>query len=77
MNGIPQVVAVKAILDSGRWYTFKDLQTNCYACFEVYISEAGLSARIRDLRKKKYGGSTIERRATEHRGVFEYRLVRA
>lgn len=72
---IPQVVAVKAVMESGRWYTFSDLQTACYATCATYISEAGLSARIRDMRKEKYGSRTIESRKRAHSNVWEYRMV--
>lgn len=38
--------------------------------------EASISARLRDLRKPKFGGWTIERRRGGWGGTFEYRLVR-
>ena len=40
-------------------------------------SEAGISARIRDLRKARFGGNVIERRrrGDPKRGLFEYRLI--
>lgn len=42
-------------------------------------SEAAVSARLRDLRKPKFGGYVVERRAREPRksGLFEYRLLSA
>jgi hypothetical protein len=36
--------------------------------------EASVSARLRDLRKVKYGGFTVERKYIAN-GVFHYRLV--
>lgn len=36
-------------------------------------SEASVSARLRDLRKPRFGGHTIERRHVGN-GLFEYRL---
>ena len=72
---VPQIVAVQAVMMSGNWYTFASLQTACYATCGTYISENAISARIRDLRKTKYGSHTIERRATSRKGIFEYRLV--
>jgi hypothetical protein len=36
--------------------------------------EASVSARLRDLRKPRYGGFTVERRYIAN-GVFHYRLV--
>ncbi len=38
-------------------------------------SEASISARLRDLRKPKYGAHTVERRHIRN-GLFEYRLTR-
>jgi len=36
--------------------------------------EASVSARLRDLRKEKFGGHVVERRAVK-RGLFEYRVI--
>lgn len=36
--------------------------------------EASISARLRDLRKSKFGGHTVERRFIGHR-LYEYRVV--
>jgi len=36
--------------------------------------EASVSARLRDLRKPRFGGSTVERRR-KSKGLFEYRLL--
>ena len=40
-------------------------------------SQAGISARLRDLRKEKFGGHTVARRRRGNRsnGLFEYRLI--
>jgi len=70
---IPQIAAVKKILDTGFWYTLPGLRAGC-SVYGVPASEAGISARIRDLRKPKYGGHTIERR--KNGSLWEYRLVR-
>ena len=42
-------------------------------------SEAGISARLRDLRKKKFGGMTVirRRRGDPKKGLWEYILVKA
>jgi hypothetical protein len=39
-----------------------------------YGSEAGISARLRDLRKGKFGGHTVERRNIGG-GMWQYRVV--
>jgi hypothetical protein len=36
--------------------------------------EASVSARLRDLRKRRFGGHTVERRYVTH-GIWAYRLV--
>jgi hypothetical protein len=37
-------------------------------------TEASVSARLRDIRKPRYGGHTVDRRHVA-RGLFEYRVV--
>lgn len=39
--------------------------------------EASVSARLRDLRKPRFGGSTVERRLarSDDSGLWEYRLI--
>lgn len=53
------------------WWTIPMLTQNCGG------SGAGISARIRDLRKRKHGAHTILRRrkGDPHAGLFEYKLV--
>jgi hypothetical protein len=59
-------------LSNGRWYTLRELQEQCGG------SEAGISARIRDLRKTRFGGYTIERRrrGDPSSGLHEYRMAK-
>jgi hypothetical protein len=44
---------------------------------QAQISQASISARLRDLRKEKFGRHTVERRARgeRRRGLWEYRLL--
>jgi hypothetical protein len=70
-----QVNAVRAIMATGAWMTFRTIQDRARYTHGVRISEAGVSARIRDLRKAQYGGFTVLRRSTGAKGIFEYRLV--
>lgn len=63
-----QLEKVKAIMLDGEWHTLKELAD------KVNGSEAGVSARARDLRKKKFGGYTIERQRVTG-GLWKYRLV--
>lgn len=57
---------------NGEWWTLAQLRTGCGG------SEAGISARIRDLRKTKFGGLTIQHRRQEtnsRSGLWQYRLA--
>ena len=62
-----QLERVKALMLDGQWRGLAEL-AEC-----VGGSEAGVSARIRDLRKLRFGAWTIERRRVDG-GYFEYRL---
>ncbi len=67
LNG--QLAAVHSILSGDyRWYGLRELATRCSG------SEAGVSARIRDLRKPKFGGHIIQKRCVNN-GLWEYRLL--
>jgi len=54
-----------------QWRTLAEIQT------KVGGSEASVSARLRDLRKSKLGGYTVERRrdGKPELGIWEYRLT--
>lgn len=57
----------------GEWFTLRELAKRCRG------SEPSVSARLRDLRKQRYGGWIIERRrqpGLEAKGIFQYRLRR-
>jgi len=63
-----QQALVWAVLVDHDWHTLRELseRTGC--------PEASVSARIRDLRKRKYGSHTIERESLGS-GLFRYRLL--
>lgn len=65
-----QLQKVRAAMLGGSWFTLGELQKLCGG------SEAGISARIRDLRRKEHGGYIIERERMDDpkRGIFHYRL---
>lgn len=54
------------------WWTLQQLQDALLA-EGIGISEAGVSARIRDLRKPPLK-LTVDRMATKQRGIFAYRV---
>jgi len=65
-----QLQRVRDLMIDGQWRTLAQLAQH------VGGSEAGVSARLRDLRKGRNGGYTVERRYVGE-GLFEYRLEMA
>ncbi len=63
-----QLGKVFALMKDGRWRTIPQITE------ETGGSEAAISARLRDLRKKKYGEHTVLREYMDH-GLFRYRLI--
>ena len=66
-----QLQAVKMLMADGEWRTLDEIN------LVVPGSVAGISARLRDLRKDKFGGYIVERRRSHIAiaGLFEYRLA--
>lgn len=64
-----QMTAVRAVMRDYQWHTLAELCQRIGAA-----SEAGVSARIRDLRKARWGANTVESRYVA-RGLWEYRLM--
>lgn len=62
-----QALAVWRILADCNWHTIPELSSATGG------SEAGVSARIRDLRKPRFGGHSIEREHVAN-GLHRYRL---
>ena len=64
-----QLQAVQAVMADGRWRTLR-----CIAR-RVNAPEASVSARLRDLRKERFGSWDVERRrVTRGQGLYEYRV---
>jgi len=63
---------VERLMSDACWRTLAEIQS------EVGGSEAGISARLRDLRKTKFGGYQVDRRRRGEgsRGLWEYRTTR-
>lgn len=61
---------VYAFMRDGEWRTLPAIAEACGG------TEASVSARLRDLRKLRFGSYVVERRraAPPDRGLFEYRL---
>jgi hypothetical protein len=62
-----QLGRVLAVLKDHRWHTLGDISS------QTHDPQASISARIRDLRKARYGGHEVKRRYVE-RGLWEYKL---
>ena len=62
-----QLAKVYGLMRDGRWRTLGDIRGI------VGGSEAGVSARLRDLRKKRFGGFTVERQRCPD-SLWEYRM---
>jgi len=62
-----QLLRVKRAVSDGQWWTLEKLER------EIGAPQASISARLRDLRKPRFGGHTVERRYLS-RGLFEYRF---
>lgn len=60
--------ATLAIMQDGEWHTIDEIASR------VGCSSPAASARIRDLRKEKFGGYDVERRHVS-KGLWEYRIV--
>jgi hypothetical protein len=68
-----QLDRVRALMADGQWRTLRRIVAECGG--GAMMSEAGVSARLRDFRKTKFGGYTVERRRVPNkRGLFEYRV---
>lgn len=66
-----QLRIVHAVMFTGKWFSLADL------AWFADCPEASASARLRDLRKAKFGGHKIDRRRVPGgNGLHEYRLVK-
>ncbi len=63
-----QMLRVFNGMKGGQWHTLSTIARSSGA------PEASVSARLRDLRKPRFGGHTVDRRRVIG-GLFEYRLV--
>src|SRR4030095_7635551 len=64
-----QLQRVFALMRDGNWRTLKEI-----AATAGEASEAAVSARLRDFRKARFGGHTVEREFVE-KGLWRYRLI--
>lgn len=69
-----QLRATFQVMSDGRWWTLVELAAAVSKLYGRRVSEAAISARIRDLRKPKFGGHKVE---PDNRGggLWYYRLT--
>ncbi len=65
-----QLAQVRELMSDRRWRTLSEIRET----LGEKHSEAGISARLRDLRKKRFGEYLVERRRRSQ-GTFEYRVL--
>ena len=70
-----QLGQVYAAMKDGKAITLWSLRCLIADKFNAYHSETAISARIRDLRKAKYGAYHVETKKRS-KGVYEYRLIK-
>lgn len=71
-----QLGCIADLMGDHEWWTLEQLQRSLVQSFDIWASEASVSARIRDLKKPRFGGHIIERRRVEGgNGLHEYRLL--
>ena len=68
-----QNLGVFNCMKDGSWRTLSEIEE----VLGVGHSQAGISARLRDLRKEKFGSHTVDRRrrGNAYKGLHEYRLI--
>ncbi len=64
-----QLLAVHDLMADGKWRTLGEIRRTIGKG-----SEAGISARLRDLRKSRFGLHSVDRRRRDNNGLFEYRM---
>lgn len=66
--------AVQEIMSDGKWTTLAVLRRDLLDLYSIMASEAGISARIRDLRKPKCGRMIVESKRLA-KGLWQYRML--
>lgn len=66
-----QIRKVFDLMQDAKWRTLVEIER------KIKQPQASISARLRDLRKERFGGHTVNRRTRDERkrGCFEYQLV--
>jgi hypothetical protein len=65
----------RILKESGDWWAPWELCNAILNRHGVKISDSSVTARLRDLRKPRYGAHIIEKRRRENSTAYEYRLA--
>ena len=71
-----QLQAVYDVMKDGQFRTLEQIAVAVNVGMGIYVTTPSISARLRDLRKEKFGGSKVSRRNLGD-GQFEYQVLRA
>lgn len=69
-----QLKAVYNVMSDGEWRSLIQISQLAGMKLNKYVPDSSASARLRDLRKDKFGGYEIERKSMGN-GIFHYRMV--
>lgn len=69
-----QLKAVYNVMSDGEWRSLIQISQLAGIKLNKYVPDSSASARLRDLRKDKFGGYEIERKSMGN-GIFHYRMV--
>lgn len=69
-----QLAYVQFIMSDRKWRTLGEIADIIKNNYDKIASEAAISARLRDLRKAKFGKYEVDRRRRS-KGLFEYRVM--
>jgi len=65
---LAQLTRVRLVMRDMQWHTLDEIAK------QTHDPPASVSARLRDLRKPRFGGHQVERQYVQ-RGLFQYRMV--
>tara|TARA_R100000458_G_scaffold48091_1_gene47022 strand:+ start:278 stop:634 length:357 start_codon:yes stop_codon:yes gene_type:complete len=73
-----QILRIFDTIKDGCWRTLEEIQKHNFLNSHRNDPQASISAQLRNLRKERFGGFTIEKRYRGDRsfGLWEYRLVK-
>ena len=69
-----QLAHVRELMSDGAWWSIPQLADALWKSGRKATPQ-GISARIRDLRKARFGGRTVDRKRVNTAGDHKYRLV--